>query len=386
MFLTDFSQVRRGLRWADARFSRQGKYRAWYEGKESTLWSGYDWPEGLSYAGAFYTYFNWFRLVSDFWRLACAADDAVFSPGVSDGPELLDQLSLSESVSGYLVARKSGSDVRAVDASHWVPVLNTEDGDQYRGHVLGYPWRRLSSGENPNEHQMANMIDFHLVGVPGGNVWRRYVLEGFVVADRIFERRSPIDGVYVEGDGLSEYGALEAPTREYAVRMSLASKVLGRHSSPHMQGPSSAVVQNVDGTIGVNIPSGGAFLPRGDKDEAEYEYVVWDGQMQAHDAHLQRVVDWIHSLTGIPLATMGSGSGLVESGASYERAMFAAVSKVRRTRRRIASLLGRAGVDVSWQLDPFESKSDRTSSLVELVGAGIVSEEESRRLLGYGRP
>lgn len=383
MFLTDFSQVGPGLRWSHQRFGLSVQYRAWYEGDESSLWSNFIWPDGLGFGKQYYTYFNWFRLNTDFWRLACASDDAIMNPGIARGAELLDQLAEFESRDGYLIGRLSGGTVRSVDPVHWAPVYAREDGDVYQGHVLGYPWRQLAAGENPNQQMTPNRIDFHMVAELRQE-WRRYEFDGAIVGDLLMTGVSPIERVAVEGDGLGVYRPLAAPSREYAVRMSTAARVLGRHSNPHLQGPASAVIARRDGSLGVDISDGGSYLPKPDADSPDFQYVVWDGQLQAHDKHLQRVVDWIHSFTGIPLAAEGSGSGLVESGKSYERAMFAAVGRVRRTRRRIASLLDQLGFRIEWQLDPFESKGERSASLTGLVGAGILEAQRAKELLGYG--
>ena len=361
-------------------------YRKWYEGEEGTLWgSNYPWPPGTGPKSDYYTYFNWFSLVTDFWALSCAADDAILSSEFSGLVEALTDWARYESRDGYMVARQvSGSQVYAVDPYHWAPVRDESDGDVYRGHVIGYPWYQPEDvTRDPREVSAPNRVDLHIWRPGASAEWRRYELEGNILGKLVDNGVSPVTAVAVVGDGLSEYGGLAPAVKEYAVRMSGASRVLGRHSNPHLRGPASLLIQRADGTVGVDIPSSGTYLPVADKDDALPEYVTWDADMDAHERHLQRVVDFIRDSTGIPVSKDDSGSGLVQSGTSYERSMFKAVSRVRRTRRRIGDLLGQFDISVEWQLDPFESKAERASSLTELVGAGIMTPVQAKMLLGY---
>ena len=397
MFVTDPAQVTTGFRWSHQRLTHSAQMRALYRGN----WDGFipdaDIPPGLKREDI--KQFNWFAAVTDFYKQTIGGESLTTTENIRQLPDLIEDMVTWKSITGYAVAvkRMDGS-CGAISPSSWCPIYNPADYGDVRGAVLGYPYY---AGElRPDESAIPNRID--IVTIINANeaantqaVSSRmtYALDGQSLGPPVSAPQQA-DAVAVAhwGDGLSDYPPIENAVRQYCIRMAGISRILNRHSNPLLTGPQSVLVA-IPGATPNSPPSyrlpdvsGGIYLPRSDEQEPRFEYVTWDGRLEAANQHIDRLLAFIQDKTGAPMSMSDNGSPLfAESGSARQVGLYAATSRIRRERRGIEQVLQSLYNDirVDWMLEPFEDRAARQQTIRENFQAGIINQEEARSAIGW---
>ena len=364
-----YSTIKPGLQL----FPKSAKNRTLYEAKADRL--------------------NYYATITEFYRNALWGQYPDV-PGAS--VDLLRSLELSyvdRSLHGFGAVLKSGGNYHPVNSRYLWPLL--DDQEIKIGWVIGFPY---SSGRD--DAIMKN------VDVPSLNTRSSYVKDRIILivkedaaqfglrmthefSGSTLGRRIATEGVdascIVYGDGIDDYTRVIYLINELENRLNKNSKILDRHSNPHIQGPASAapkIVVDAEGnkqTRGFQFNEDGMYLPN-DKDEPPYEYLTWDSGQTLNGLHTDRIIDLIHVLTGIPPMILHLTH---TSGISMERQMFAALSKVRRHRREIETGVKQynPALDFTWVADPFESEGERVDRELKLLEAGVIDADETRKRL-----
>ena len=397
MFVTDPRTVTKGFRWSHQRLTFSAQMRALYRGD----WSGFIPSEGLppGVTRDDVQQFNWFQTITDFYRYTVGGESLAVNMSIPQLPDLIEDLVTWRSITGYAVAvRRADGTCKAVDPTHWCPIYSPADTNDVRGAVLGYPY--YYGDLRPDEMALPNRID--VIVIMNANEQANtqavssrvtYELEAQTIGNPV-SAPEWADAVAVAhwGDGLSDYPSIQDAVRQYCGRTAAINRILNRHSNPLLTGPQS-VLRSIPGAT-PNAPpnyqlpdiSGGVYLPRQDEQEPRYEYVTWDGRLDAANAQIDRLLAYIQDKTGVPMSLADNGSPLfAESGSARQVGLYAATSRIRRERRGIEQILSSLynGIRAEWLLEPFEDRAARQQSIRDTFTAGVISREEAREAMGW---
>ena len=189
---------------------------------------------------------------------------------------------------------------------------------------------------------------------------------GGVLGELLGSEERPALVIAAVSNGAGDYHLIEDVVRELMVRMALQSRVLNRHSSPDLQGPEPP---GLGATTAGAVPMrrvfpynpGGNYFPVGESEE-RYGYLTWDPGAQALDAHVARLIEELHLLSGMPPAVFGlagragaSGQRSTQSGVAEKVAMLPLLYRVRVYRRLLDDLVEEATIGAGrlvWRDDP----------------------------------
>lgn len=320
---------------------------------------------------------NYYAITTNFYRNALWGQ----YPSVEADDGLLlafEGASVQRSINGTGVITASEGRYEASETRYHLGIRDPETG-LLEGHVIFYPY-------SSNDQNIPDRVRSVIWMIGTSNI----VIQDWEFAGASLGapgRLSTVNGhLLVFGDGVDDYTNIKFLVRELNKRLNKNSALLDRHSSPHIQGPASAVTTNAEGNPQVNINEDSAFLPL-DPDGPDYSYLTWDQPYQMATYQLDKVVDLLHLQTGIPIAAFGLAPNNQVSGISLDRQMFGALSKVRRLRREVERAIAVLGIeDVVWPADPFASYNENIDGEVKLVNAGISDPAQSAERLNIDAP
>ena len=321
---------------------------------------------------------NYYSIATNFYRNGLWGQH----PDTEADVELLESLeyaSIMRSVNGTGVVICSQGSYQSVDTRYHWGMRNPATGLTV-GHVVMFPYA-TSEQAFPDRIRVVSWV----AGTPTLEV-STWTYEGASLG--MLQSSENVEGQLVAiGDGVDDYTNMKWLVTELNNRMRRNSALLDRHSSPHIQGPSSALSSHDDGSPRFNINQDAAFLPKGEDTSQNYEYLTWDPNAALAQYQVDTLRDLLHLETGVPSAAYGLAATNAPSGISLDRQMFAALSKIRRLRREIERALRSVSVsDLIWPQDPFASYNENVASEIALVGAGITSAQEAADRLGVSPP
>ena len=135
--------------------------------------------------------------------------------------------------------------------------------------------------------------------------------------------------------GLDDYGDVDSIISELMVRIGQVSKILDKHASPSMQGPSSALER--DPVSGEYRIKAGTYFTMDSKDDPNVAYITWDGQLESNFKHIEKLTNMLYTISEMGSAIFGDmsgGFGQVASGTALKRMMTSALAKVNRIRQK----------------------------------------------------
>jgi hypothetical protein len=128
---------------------------------------------------------------------------------------------------------------------------------------------------------------------------------------------------------VDDYEDLDSLILELAIMLSRNSMVLSKHTDPNMYGDPSFLQQD-ELTGAYKLPIGGAFFPLG-QDGAPPGYMTWDGKLEAAEAQIDRLVNFIFYISETSPAAFGMDkSSSTESGAALKKRLMRTLAKVNR--------------------------------------------------------
>ena len=220
-----------------------------------------------------------------------------------------------------------------------------------------------------------------------------YSYDGYSIGPLIESATSDVAGLWVWGDGESDYStAVLSLCAEGMVMQTLLAQGLHRHLNPGLQGPAGWLqsLQAQGDTRREGQTASGLIVPI-DINDADASF--FSAEVNARDAldYLVYLGDEMHKETGVPPIVFGIG-GQGGSAVSFDRLMFKAMARTRTERREIEGIhpevldaIGAPPGDTStaWVADPFASVSERAAMVREDLGAGIIDVNEARVARGY---
>ena len=198
--------------------------------------------------------------------------------------------------------------------------------------------------------------------------------------------------------GNDDYKDIDSIIQEIEVRFSQISRILDKHTSPHMYGPDIAIETDSNGQS--SFRGGGSYFPITSKDEIIPGYIVWESQLPAAFKEIEILLQQLFYISESSPAAFGDNrEGLVESGSALKRLFLPSLIKVNRIRLvldpaikkilKLASKLelvqGKIGatainsIFIEWRDGLVEDDAEKTNLEVQKYGGGISSLESSVR-------
>ena len=141
--------------------------------------------------------------------------------------------------------------------------------------------------------------------------------------------------------GIDDYADLDSIISEIEVRIAQISKILDKHAEPSVQGPSSALYRDSDGSWKLKM---GNYFPRDTAEDPAVEYITWDAQLQANFTIIEKLINILAVVSemGSAIFDTEQKTGQAASGTALRRMMISPLAKVNRTRMRFDSAIKKA--------------------------------------------
>lgn len=136
--------------------------------------------------------------------------------------------------------------------------------------------------------------------------------------------------------GLDDYTDVDSIIAELMVRVGQVARILDKHASPSMSGPQTALER--DEVTGEWRLKAGNYFTRMNNDDPDVKYITWDGQLEANFKEIEKLTNFLYTISEMGSALFGDMSanvGQVPSGTALRRLMIAPLAKVNRIRMRL---------------------------------------------------
>lgn len=135
--------------------------------------------------------------------------------------------------------------------------------------------------------------------------------------------------------GIDDYTDIDSIVAELIVRVGQISRILDKHASPSMSGPQSAMEK--DQVTGEWHMKAGGFFARVSSDDPDVSYIVWDANLDANFKEIDKLVNFLYTISEMGSAIFGDmtgSTGQVASGSALKRLMVSPLAKVNRIRMK----------------------------------------------------
>ena len=408
MFYTSFEQIE-NHDFNHARIAREERYRKLWANERPEL------PKLGTDTSPINTDLNWFRRITEFYVDAITNEPPEIKSTMESEnetymnmtPMLLPQLEKAlrwRSIKGLgVLAFSSDNTVRAIDTSHYFPIVNERDVEEVTGHAIIYPYSTKSPYTNLYEddkspgsktrstiiqnRQLLDRVD--IIQVTNGRPSPRvtYNFGGLRIGSKLAESSTNIVAVCTFGDWISEYVDVEGPIKRYENRLYRLDRALDRHSMPHLQGPPEVLDdlrKDENGNVRLVIDEEGEYFPVPEGHQG-YSYLTWDPQLATTISSMEELKQFIFVASGVSPSAFGLDASAA-SGVARERQMVVALQKIRKLKRGIDKCLlegfnyqGFTSAQINWPEDPFAKYFERVEYLLAEVDRGLLTMEEARR-------
>ncbi len=289
----------------------------------------------------------------------------------------------------------------------WYPIVDKSNVRKILSHVLAWAYEDTDAKESDKYYLGVEIHNrgsverrkYQLITSPLGSVIGKMVgapvteltgLSDFAVIQ--------IPNVKASGQatGLDDYTDVDSIVSELIVRSGQIARILDKHADPCMQGPSSALTQ--DPKTGEWYLKMHNYFSKETSDDSDVAYVVWDGQLSAAFQQIEKLVNFLYTISEMGaalLGDMGVKTGQVPSGSALRRLMMAPLAKVGRIKMRfepaiikairLCSQLGYtrlddADISVQWQ-DGLPTDETENANVISLrVASGTMSRQRAMML------
>lgn len=249
----------------------------------------------------------------------------------------------SQSYRGDAVLKLSLIDGKAklslVPACFWFPIINEADVTEADGHVFAWTTKRGDQEYLRAEihfagsvHQRAFVLSGNMIGarVPvtslGVNLEedQETLVDQMLVA--VIPNRELDDSIY----GLSDYDGIDSLFQQLDMRFSQIAKILDKHSSPGMYGPTNI---DIDPTSGEALPQRTDAYIEVPQGETTPGYLTWDANLEANWTFVEKILDAIYIATGTNRAAFGLLDGTnALSGSALKKILMRTLQEVNNKR------------------------------------------------------
>lgn len=249
----------------------------------------------------------------------------------------------------YVYPEEGAGKIDVTQPPIWFPVVSNMNLKKIEYHVLAWTFD-VVTGDQKEKHLKVHIHE------KGQYIEREYLIDGRTINKQI------TDDVIVPTNltefaviqvpnvltsdrvhGMDDYSDIDSIISELLVRLGQISRVLDKHASPSVQGPSSALEKNPD--TGEWQLKMGNFFPRDGKEDPETAYIVWDANMEASFKEIEQLINFLHAISEMGSSLLGDkseGEGNAPSGTSLRFRMVSPLAKVKRIAMRFEPALIKA--------------------------------------------
>ena len=303
---------------------------------------------------------------------------------------------------GLFYIRKEG-DKGIIDLTNplvWFPIVNPDNAREVTNHVLAWTYENGDNKYLKTQIHYKGYYDEMLFEVLGSTISKKIEetkniktgLDDFAVIQVPNIRTSD------RATGYDDYTDIDSIISEIIVRVGQIAKILDKHASPSMSGPSAALEKDI--VTGEYRLKSGNFFPRDTKEDPPVEYITWDGQLEANFKQIDKLINLLYTISEMGSAIFGdltSGTGQVPSGTALKRLMVSPLAKVNRLRMRLDPALKKAialcsqlggpkiaigDISINWQ-DGLPGDAWEEAQIIEKRTAGAPTMSMKRVLTQY---
>lgn len=235
--------------------------------------------------------------------------------------------------------------------SLWIPVVDPLDFNKVNYHLLSYV-QEINTG---NQKQKLLTVQIHSKGSYEQRVYKLKgdtfgTIIGDLLSSEIFDtglddfaiihvpNLQTTDTIY----GHDDYTDVDSIISEILVRIGQISRILDKHASPSMQGSISALEQ--DPATGEWKIKAGNYFVRASSDDAQIEYITWNGQLEAAFKEIELLINSLYMIseTGATLLGATAVEGTATSGTALRLKMISPQTKSKRVKMRFDPALKKA--------------------------------------------
>ena len=372
--------------------TKYAEYFDWYEGRMDSLFTGVNPTQinGLENVtpAQLSTRFNYFGAISRFFSDAMSGDRPT---AAQEAITLLTALTEHWSVTGESCLVFAGGRWGAVRPDYVYPQFNQYDKDVVERFLLVYPQRRLQNFNGDRDNRIlyadsARVIDYD-VRTGRATLSERQYRHGWV-ADLPTGIPVPVGPIIWINTGDGVYQDIDGMVREITVRLNILQSTLNSTARSILQIDKDSIadgamlagvtpdrVRNAHAT-GLGLTVNPPFIG-----EAEPRYVERSGVgLEESMAYLRLLLGQLAVMSGVPEYIFGVQLAQPNE---TERVLFAGQAKVNRFRRDIENVFEAIGLPIKFGTEPFVTRTQRITSIIDLFEAGIIDRNEARDTVGY---
>ena len=247
----------------------------------------------------------------------------------------------------YIYADAEGGKIGFTQPQFWFPVVNHINTQEITNHVIAYTQEIDENNKKliahihykgyieQREYQLISGVN-DVIGKQLNSNIIATGLDDFAIV-QVCNIKST-DSIY----GHDDYTDIDSIVSEILVRIGQISRILDKHASPSVQGPSSALQK--DPVSGEWLLKMGNYFARDSSDDPQVNYITWDGALDAAFKELEELKDTLYTVseTGATLLGQTDKSGAATSGTALRLKMASPLAKVRRLKMRFDSALKKA--------------------------------------------
>ena len=289
---------------------------------------------------------------------------------------------------------------QAIPPHMWFPIVNSSNMHEVVAHVIAWLTK-----DNDRYGDNTLLMEIHTAGKIEYKAFKMH--SGIIseeITDLVYDKREEETGVPIPlifpvhninaSDtpiGQDDYEAIEPILYELNQRLSQISRILNKHSDPHMAGPETALEQD---EMGRYVFRGGAKYFPLEAGDPMPQYITWDGKLQAAFDEIKFLVEQLFVISEVSPVLFGLSEGSLRTGASLRKELIAPISKSNRLRMRfdpvIRNMLLTAGtlwnkkwdeINVSWQEGLPINDLEQAQIYTMLYKTGLVSQETAVKKL-----
>lgn len=249
----------------------------------------------------------------------------------------------------YVYTEEGKGQINVTQPPIWFPIVSSMNLKKILYHVLAWQYE-VGTGDQKRIHLKVQIHE------KGKYTEREYLLDG-----RTIQKQLAADNVIDTGlndfaviqvpnvitservHGMDDYTDIDSIVSELLVRIGQISRVLDKHASPSVQGPSSTLEKNPE--TGEWQLKMGNFFSRDTKEDPEVSYIVWDANMEANFRMIEQLVNFLHAISEMGSSLLGDkaeGDGEAPSGTSLRFRLISPLAKVKRIAMRFEPALIKA--------------------------------------------
>lgn len=247
----------------------------------------------------------------------------------------------------YVYKDVDGGKIGFTQPPYWFPVVNPLNTNDILHHVIAY-----MQGEDDNQTLVCQIHS------KGSYEQREYrlskTMQGYEISTLLrtnFIQTGLDDFAVIQVSnlrttdsitGYDDYTDVDSIISEILVRVAQISKILDKHATPSVSGPSSCIeVDHITGEAKLKM---GNFFPTDCKEDPEVKYITWEGQLEAAFKQLELLINalYIVSETGATLLGETDKAGNAATGTALKLKMMSPQTKVKRIRMRFDPALKKA--------------------------------------------